>query len=78
MPLRREPLHLMEAAFFNHCRLHFKFILSQEDASVVTDEELDLAVFTVARVHSKLNVRVQSKAVMKNITSISLSRSYLP
>lgn len=68
----------METAFFNHCCLHFKFILSQDDASVVTDEELDLAVFTVARVHSKLNVRVQSEAVMKNITSIFLPYSYLP
>lgn len=44
---------------------------------MVTDEELDLAVFIVARVYSRLNVHAQSKSVMKNITSIYLP-SYLP
>lgn len=45
---------------------------------MVTDEELDLAVFMVARVYSRLNVHAQSKSVMKNITSIYLPSSYLP
>lgn len=44
---------------------------------MVTDEELDLAVFIVARVYLRLNVHARSKSVMKNITSVYLY-SFLP
>ena len=68
----------MEAGFFFQCCFHFRFAASQDDASLVTGDELDLAALIVARVCSRLRVHGQSRAIMKNISSTYLACSSLP